>query len=322
MANHPASMIEPSSGWITRRAWTRLAGAALLAAARWRGRAAALTWDAPVPSGFGCERRYRVDAQVVLLSVPLVRRAGVGAATAAWRESGEADGGTRILEFAAFSLPDRAAGLNRLGFIQERIRLAGAGMAEAIYFGLMTASAEESAQEARQALHSTASQVAYTAVDARIRSHSMETATAHFTAPLALSLGNRTQLERMARQALTAAPRQSVELAPDGESCPPFLQALWQLLRKPNRSEGRCIYNGRLYRLRLKRAPDPKAGEYFRARGLTSGPVIAVTGGLQRAGGKEIGFRLWVEESAAHPIPLRIEYQPRSYLRLAFEAEA
>jgi len=307
---------------MTRRAWASLAGAALLAAARQTARAAGLTWDTPVRGGVGYERRYRVDAQVVLFSVPLLRRAGVGAATAAWHEASEGDGTTRFLEFAAYSLPDRAAGLNRLGFIQERIRLGQAGMAEAIYFGLMTASAEESAEEARHALHSTASQSAFTAVDARIQSHSMETVTAHFTAPSALSLGHRTQLEQMARQALAAAPRQAVDLPLDGVPPPPFLDALADLLRQPNGGEGRYVYNSRLYRLRLRRAPDAKAGEYFRARRLASGAVIAVTGALQRASnGKRIDFRLWVEEAATHPVPLRIEYQPKSYLRLAFEAE-
>jgi len=307
---------------MTRRAWARLAGAALLAISRTKGRAGGLSWDTPVPSGPGTERKYRVDAQVVLFSVPLLRRAGVGAGTVAWRESNDADGTTRVLEFAAYSLPDRAAGLNRLGFIQEKIKLAEAGMAEAIYFGLMTASGEESAEDARMALHSTAAQVAYTAIDARIESHSMETVTAQFAAPSALSLGHRTQLEQMARQALAAAPRKSVDMPPDREA-PPFLQALAELLRQPKGGEGRYIYNGRLYRIWLRRAPDPKASRDFRARGLASGPVTAVTGKLQRAvGGKPIDFRLWVEESAARPIPLRIEYQPKSYLRVAFEAEA
>jgi hypothetical protein len=294
-----------------------------MAATRSKAYAAGLAWDTPARSGSGSERKYRVDAQVVLFSVPLIRRASVGAATAAWRESSEADGTTRVLEFAAYSFPDHAAGLNRLGFIQERIRLAEGGMAEAIYFGLMTASAEESAEEARKALHSTASQVAYTTVDARIQNRSMETATAHFSAPSALSAGHRTQLEQMARHALSAAPRQSMDLSQDGGTPPPFLQAMAELLRLPHSGEGRYVYNGRLYQLRLKRAPDAKATDHFRSRGLASGPVVAIAGALQRvAGGKPIDFRLWVDESAAHPVPLRIEYQPKSYLRLAFEAEA
>jgi len=320
--NHPKPMLGCSRP-MTRRDWARLAaGAALLAGARWQARAAGLSWDMPARGVPGTERKYRVDAQVVLFGVPLLRRTGVGAGTAAWRETSEADGTTRVLEFTVGSLPERAAGLNRFGFIEEKIHLAGTGMTEAIYFGLMTATAEESAAEARGALHPTAAEVAYTAVDARIRSHSMETATAHFMAPSALSLVHRTQLQEMARQALAAVPRTAEDLPADREA-PPFLEALAELLRQPRGGESRYIYCGRLYRLWLRRTADPKAGQHFRALGLATGPVNAMSGRLQRAaGGKPIDFRLWVEESAAHPIPLRIEYQPKPYLRLAFEAEA
>ena len=313
-----------ASHGITRRNWVKLlAGAAALAALRRKAHASGLAWNAPAANLAGCQRRYRVDAQVVLFSVPLMRRMGVGAGAAAWREASEGAGTTRVLEFSAFSLPEHAAGLNRLGFVEERIRLAGDGMAEAIYFGLMTAAAEESADEARKALHSSARQVAYAAVDARIEGHSMETATAHFSAPSDLSAGHRTKLEEMARQALAAAPRQSVNLAADRMPPSPFLQTLAELLRRPNANEGRYVYNGRLYRLRLRRAADPKAGEHFRAVGLAHGEVTAVTGVLQRmVGGKPIDFRLWIEASAPQPLPLRIEYQPKSFLRLAFEAEA
>jgi hypothetical protein len=151
----------------------------------------------------------------------------------------------------------------------------------------------------------------------------MDTATAHFTASSALSAGHRTELEQMARRALTAAHRKSVDLSLDGETPLPFLQAVADLLRQPKSGEGHYIYNGRVYRLRLRRTADQEASEHFRARGLASGPVIAVAGVLQRIdGGKQIDFKLWVEQSAAHPVPLRIEFQPKSYLRLEFEAEA
>jgi len=318
----PLSEPEPGS-LLTRRAWAKLAaGAALLAAVRSKARAAGLSWDTPLSGCVGCERRYRVDAQVVLFSVPLLRRAGVGAATAAWRESGGPDGAVRVLEFAASSLPEHAAGLNRLGFMQERIKLTRDGIGEAIYFGLMTASGEQSAEEAREALHPTASQSAYEAVEARIQNRSMETATARFTAPSHLSLPQRARLEQMARQALAGTPRKSVGLALNGDPPPPFLEAMAELLRKPEGGEREYIYNGRFYCLRLRRTADRKAAAYFRTHGLAAGPVDAVTGTLRRAGGgKEIGFRLWVEESGAQ-VPLRIEFQPKPYLRLAFEAVA
>jgi hypothetical protein len=51
--------------------------------------------------------------------------------------------------------------------------------------------------------------------------------------------------------------------------------------------------------------------------------VVHVSGTVQReAGGKDTQFGIWVEEGNRRPIPLRIEYQAKSYLRLTFEAES
>ena len=51
--------------------------------------------------------------------------------------------------------------------------------------------------------------------------------------------------------------------------------------------------------------------------------VVRVSGKVRRvAGGKETEFRLWIAAGADRPLPLRIEYQPKSYLRLTFEAQA
>jgi hypothetical protein len=47
-----------------------------------------------------------------------------------------------------------------------------------------------------------------------------------------------------------------------------------------------------------------------------------VAGSLRRLeDGKPIEFHLWIEEGAPRPLPLRIDYQPKSYLRLTFEAQ-
>jgi hypothetical protein len=48
---------------------------------------------------------------------------------------------------------------------------------------------------------------------------------------------------------------------------------------------------------------------------------MRVSGTLQREhGGKPIDFRLWIEKDAPQPIPLRIDYRAKAYLRLTFEA--
>lgn len=48
-----------------------------------------------------------------------------------------------------------------------------------------------------------------------------------------------------------------------------------------------------------------------------------MTGQLRReAGGKTTEFRVWITDGAPKVLPLRIEYQARSFLRLVFEAQA
>ncbi len=310
---------------LTRRDFGRICAAGLLfpATLRFARGAGSLTWEARPSSGTGGERRYRADAQVLLFSIPVLHRAGVGDGSAAWHDSEGEGRAVRLLEFNGRSLPERAAGLNRLGFIQELSEQAELAAPQSIYFGLMTSSPEESAEDARKALHSKAAEVDYSAIEGRVAEGSMETASARFIAPASLSARSGELIQR-ARQALSGVPRRTAPLAPSDGSVRPFLHALAELLIHPGGGETRYVYAGRLYHLRVETAADPKAAAVFRARGLLrgSGKALRVEGRLHREeGGKTTDFRLWIEEGDPRPIPLRIEFQPKSYLRLTFEAE-
>jgi len=299
---------------MTRRTVTQLLACALLPGMR-RGNAGDLTMT----------RRYRADAQILLLSLPILHRTGVGGGSVSWREWREASGLIRQLEFTGYSSPERAAGLNRLGFIRERSCRDDQAVRESSYFGVMTASPEESAEEAHKALHSTAAETTYTAIHGRIAGSQVETATAHFTGPARLSPERRSELIARAEQALAAAPNRPPEFATTGAVPAPFLHALADAVGASNRGESQYVYGGRLYRLWVKHVEDTKAAAYFRERGIIrqGAGVIRVAGKVRRAaGGKETEFRLWVEQGAAQPVPLRIDFQPKSYLRLVFEAEA
>ena len=313
-----------SLGTFSRRAFARIvAGAA--AALRSDGgeptRPGPLTWASERTATRSVECTYRADAQIYLLGVPLLRREGVGGGSVAWREYNDG-GALRLLEFAGFSTPERAAGLNRMGTIRELVRLARGGGGESIYFGVMTSSGEETPEEARKALHSTASEQAYTAIDGRISASQTETATAHFMAPAAIRGDHRAELMDLARRAL-AGEEKHTDAGPAGGLAQSFLQALAELLSTPNSAENRYIYSGRPYRLHLARTPDASATTHFCERRIISQTtrVVRVSGSVRReAGGKETDFRLWIAEGASPPLPLRIEYQAKSYLRLVFEA--
>jgi hypothetical protein len=77
------------------------------------------------------EKRYRIDATIVVFGIPVYTRTGVGGGFARVEERD----GERRLQFAAGSWPAQARGLNRLGFVEERASETGSS-----YFGFMTAS--------------------------------------------------------------------------------------------------------------------------------------------------------------------------------------
>jgi hypothetical protein len=97
-----------------------------------------------------------------------------------------------------------------------------------------------------------------------------------------------------------------------GQAPPTFLlQLAIQLKQRSRRSVGRYVYNEQEYQLDLDW---PQAGRN-RERLL---PVRGKIRNLRT--GYETLFRLWLEEASDSLVPVRFEVQPRSFLRLTFEA--
>jgi len=280
-----------------------------------------LGWNAGAAPRFSLHVRYRADAQILAFGVRIFRREGVGEGSILWREF-DRSGCTRLLEFTGFSVPERAAGLNGFGLLRE-IACVEAGASECLYFGLMTASAEENEEQALRTLHMQTGEQTYTAIDGRINREAAESATACFTAPATFSTGRCDQLVERAQRALATAQRttQTHEAPACGQS---FLQTLAALLMTSETCESRYLYSGRSYRIRISRSKDAAAAEQFRRRGLVTSQaeVLRIPGKVRREGGdKETEFRLWISDSGERPLPLRIEFQPKRYLKLTFEAE-
>lgn len=309
---------------MTRRVFGRaLSGACLWLSAK-ASPPGGLAWSDDKGSAPSVERRYRGDAQILLFSLPLLHKSGVGGGSAVWRESDDVSGGRlRLLEFNGYSLPARAAGLNRLGFIRELCRVTGGRSVESIYFGLMTSSPEESAEQGRRALHTRVKEQAYSTIDGRVQPGQSEAVLAHFTAPASLTALDRTELVNRARRALDTQGKLPAGPPAPAEGAHSFLAALSDLLLHPDRRESAYVYSGNLYSLRVERTRDPKTATYFAGRKVIgkSASVTRVAGTLRRRpNGADIEFRVWVEDGVERPLPLRIEYQAKSYLRLVFEA--
>src|ERR1700722_19792184 len=101
------------------------------------------------------QRRYRMDATILLLGAPLFTRqaAGGGYASVEIGAGANQRATASALQFAAGSSPARAHGLNRFGILREAAAERETGT-ELAFAGLMTRAREESFEQGRKALAS------------------------------------------------------------------------------------------------------------------------------------------------------------------------
>jgi len=270
---------------------------------------------------------YRADAVIVLLSVPVYRRPGVGSGFASLSEAAQDGERCYSLRFAGASRPERAAGLDRVGAIREVAVEKGAVLSEAAYFGVLTSSPEETLEEGQRSLAKSANKWnEYTAIEGQSQSGLTRSAVAHFQLPAAGAPNLRVIAEARANfQTTRPAWREHQWPSRKAEAPPTFLYALMRAIRSQERtSEQWYVYSDRSYRLRLEKEPDRQQGKRFAELGLASRPdrVLEVRGRTrEERSGRQTTFRLWIEDSPESSLPLRIEFQPRSYLRLSFEVD-
>jgi hypothetical protein len=270
--------------------------------------------------------RYRAKATILMLSVPVFSRDNVGGGYLRVAEREETPGARRIeLEFAAGSLPERAAGLDRLGAFEESVLETGGQLAQATYFGFMTASNEKSLDQAKAALHSKAAGL--TAIRGRIADGRVWNRLLRLSdVPQTPWFEHRAlagQLRRRFDDATTASERE-VAGGGGGAARPlvTFLYALRCAMRAtPAACEQRFVHNGEALVLRTQKRADPQQGETLLAKGLAqSAQVNQLTGHIHHGSGRLLTtFQLWFEPGAPVPVPLRFEFRARSFLRLSFE---
>lgn len=261
-------------------------------------------------AGIDHTAQYRARATVLVLSVPLLHRDNVGSGYLRVAESEEGGKRRLRLEFGAGSLPERAAGLNRLGVFEETVVTAGEQVESARYFGYMTASNEKDLSQARSALQQGGSN-AFTAIRGTIEGRQVSNRL--------LRLGDLPVAGWAEREKLTEQIRARLadESTSDGHSrmtsrdepCSPFLYAVNCAMRSSAETCAKSfVHNGAIHRLRTVRKGVDKAG------------VTEMEGRIENEGGKELSaFRLWYEGAHVERGPLRFEFRPRSFLRLTFE---
>lgn len=263
-------------------------------------------------------RRYRADATILLFGMPVYRRGGVGGGQASVEQTKEGDATTHTLFFAGGSDAARAHGVHRIGWIREVVREANSVPVEARYFGVLTAPAsDESLDHAKKAAAQPQSGPSvYNAVRGQNTPGDSRSAVAHFELSSAAQWFDRRLIEA-AEAAFQENPewRQTSWPKAGSQTPPTFLFELARLLREREpRGVGRYVYNEQEYRLEIDRTQRATAED--QAAGLR--PVHGKIRNLRT--GSQNTFTLWLDEASGSIVPIRIEYQPRSFLRLVFEA--
>jgi len=269
-----------------------------------------------LPQSQSFTRRYNVTATVTLLSMPLVSRTGVGAGYIAIEDGP----GATAIQFAAGSWPDRARGLNRLGYIKEILMEKAPGdLTQCEYFAFMTSSQERNLEQAKQAVSSPHKDglglIPYAGAEGSGRAGRFTSKLVRFDLPETYNWGSIDQLIARVPEEMAAGGSAEVvdRTLPDGTAAPPtFLYAVRRSLLDPAiRSEGWLVYNGKQYLLRTHKQRDSSLG----AR------VVRLDATLRNeATGHITPFAVWFEEGAERQPPLRFEYQARSFLRLTFDS--
>lgn len=266
---------------------------------------------------------YRVDAVIVLFSAPIFTRAGVGEGVLYFREEEFLSERQLRLAFAAGSRPERARGLNRFGYFSESVRAASGAAAEAQYFGFMTRSDEKNIKEAERALHAGGSGVPVVTIcgEARGGRHRSRLTNLELEAGAGWSVWPRCL--SAAVKALDSHAREDSP-QPRTSSAATFLHTLNRLLESTDaRGETPFVYGRNPRRLEWHRSPDRKASQEFAASRLVEPGTTVMRFEAEIIDESTRGrsrFTLWHDPAARPSLPLRIELQPRSFLRLRLEA--
>lgn len=249
-------------------------------------------------------RRYRVDATILVCDIPIFSRKGVGGGYAAVEVAGAAGEPSAMgLQFGAGSFPGRAGGVNRFGVIREAVTARAGGDQDFSFAGLITSTKEDDIGEARKALHSGAR----TAKVTLARGHASEGQIRSWTESLEVPATDTWAeavplLENMVRTEPNGTVR---EVA--AKAVMPFL-ATMRAVALSSRNTYQFVHNAKLYSLEIQRH---------------GGAGASVAGQIRNSAGQKASeFRVFYEPGDESGIPTRIDYRPKSFLRLLFEPES
>lgn len=272
-------------------------------------------------------RKYVANATVTLLSIPIVSRSAAGSGYAVIDEAGNPQGRALSIQFGAGSWPERARGLNRLGFIQEALIEERPGEAsECAWLAFMTISKENNPGQAKKALEASGTMVPYSASQGYGREGNFISRVDRLEFPREFTWRDIHRLVERARRAMNPLAAGGIrnERSSAGRPSTFLYQVHRAMAGARPRTRSALVFNGKQFHLETQKQIDVAASEYFRAKSLiaSSAQVVRMNATLtQLRTGEKTPFKLWHEKGAREMPPLRFEYQARPFLRLTFEAD-
>jgi hypothetical protein len=265
--------------------------------------------DHPLPTGLKQAGAYRADAAVLFLGMTILRRKHVGGGTLEFEETQKDDLRRLNIVFKAGSLRDRAGGLNRVGYIQEICLEDKIKLREAAYFGIMTSSPEESFSDAKGAIDKQSKDgLRYTAIDGVNVIGRSRSASHQWIFPPEFDWSQCDALVSTALDRSRSAEKKWRQVDADAGATPGtfFYVVLRALRTEARRFEAKYMFGPERFRLSTEK--NQEANGTTRLKGEIVNEVT----------GKKTSFSAWFPANTT--LPARIEFQPRSYLRLSFEA--
>jgi hypothetical protein len=274
-------------------------------------------------------QQYRANAVVTFFTIPLVSRADVGSGYALIEQGVSRDGNVVAIQFGAGSYPNRARGLNRLGYIKEEIVEAAPGKPlECTYFAFMTTSQEKNLDQAKRAIEVAHGMIPYSAAEGSGGKGHFASRLSRYNFPSELTWSDCPELVSRVRSAMSSGSEgQRVEKdLPRSTPAPAtFLYAVRDAMLDATRKTDRTlVYNGKDYRLRTEKIFDTAMGARFGERNLVqdANRVVRLDAVLEEVTKSvKTPFKVWFESGNEQMPPLAFEYQARSFLRLYFEAD-
>lgn len=249
------------------------------------------------------EKRYRVHATILLFGMALYKRKDVGSGFASVERLGSGEAGMLSLRFGAGSNPERAKGLRRSGVFHEVVLREQGEKERAAYYGFMTSSPEETLDQARKSLESGKDASLYKVISGGAGAGNADSTVFAVEAPQSMAWPHWQKLSAHLRERLEGGRPQSLPVEPGTKT---FLRAIHDVIGRPERRvAANVVFNGKLYQLRASKAED--------------GALTRIDGATERQGQRS-PFQLWHRRDGV--LPERIEYKPRGFLKLTFEADA